>query len=399
MFAARVKSLKPSPTLAISAKAKHMKNDGIDIIDFSVGEPDLLTPEDIKKAGISAIEHNYTKYTVVNGILPLREAICDYLQKKINLNYSPDNIIVSTGAKQSIFNAFLATIDDGDEVILPAPAWVSYKDIIELFGGKVKIIPTTMEDHFKISPGQLTSAVTPKTKWIIINSPSNPTGTVYSLDELKDLSAVLANYPAVQIMTDDIYEELVYDNIKYGNILVANPELKERTLIINGLSKSFCMTGWRLGFAAGNQELIKVMANIQSQSTSNASSIVQQAALYAYRHYNNDHIVSMREIYVKRRNEAIELLSSCPLLKAYKPQGAFYMFISMKNVLGKKTPEGKIINNALQFAEYLLEKSKVAVVHGEAFETHDYFRISFAVPEEVLKEGLKRIVECTNQLL
>jgi len=391
-------SIKPSPTIALTTKAKELKAAGKDIIALGAGEPDFNTPDHIIEAGIKAMHDGHTKYTPVGGTPQLKQAIIDKFKRDNNLTYSANQIIAAAGGKQVIFNAMLATINAGDEVIIPAPYWVSYPDIVALFGGKPVIIEGAGDNNFKITAGQLEAAITPKTKWVILNSPSNPTGAGYSYDELKTLTDVLLKHPHVNIMADDIYEHLVYNGFEFNTPAQVEPKLFDRTLTINGVSKAYSMTGWRLGYgASGNAELIKAMTTIQSQSTTNPCSITQVAAAEAL---NGDHsfLTEWKTAFKRRRDLVVNALNKIEGIECKTPQGAFYVYPSCAGVIGKTTPSGKTINSSQDFCEYLLEEHNLAVVFGEAFGLAPYFRISYATSDAALEEGCKRVLKAVESL-
>jgi aspartate aminotransferase len=398
IFSNRVKTLKPSPTLSISTKAVKMKAEGVDVLNLSLGEPDFNTPKEACEFGINAILNGQTKYTAVDGTLTLKKAIQSKFAKENNLNYELDEIFVSSGAKQGIFNAFASSLNYEDEVIIPAPYWVSYADIVEVFEGKPIIVKTSPKNNFKITPKELEASITSKTKWFLLNSPSNPTGEVYLEEELKALSEVLKKYPNIYIMSDDIYEHLVFDGLQFKNILNVAPELAERVLIINGVSKSFSMTGFRIGYGAmKNKDFIKMIVNLQSQSTSNACSISQEASLGALTKCEA-FLPFMREIMEKRRNIFFEGLSKIPFIKTTKPSGAFYIFFEIKELYGKITPQGKVLKTDIEVAEYFLEEGRVATVFGSAFGYSGFIRVSYATDEKILLEAAKRLDECIKKL-
>jgi aspartate aminotransferase len=376
----------------MSIKAKNLSATGKDVIDLGVGEPDLSTPQNIKQGAIDAINNNKTKYTLMNGITPLREAICKTTNDTLKTDYKISNVLVSPGAKYTIFAGFMATINHDDEVIIPAPYWVSYSDIVALFGGKPVIIQTDPSINFKLTPEQLLANITPKTKWLLLNSPSNPTGAIYTADELKALADILLKHK-IWLMTDDIYEHLRYDNHKFTNMVGVCPEMKNQTLIVNGFSKGYCMTGWRLGYGLAPEELINAMAKLQSQSTSSVCEIVQEAGLTALTRQDQSDIDIMRNLYQERRNIAFDMLKNITGLKPYLPDGAFYIFVDIKNILGKKN-----IKTDEDFCIYVLENYFVSTVHGTAFGMSGYFRISFATTEEKLREALKRIEKAVYDL-
>lgn len=397
-LASTLSNIKPSPTIAVSMKAAELKAEGKDIISLGMGEPDFDTPQNIKDAAIVAINKGDTKYTAVDGTAALKKAIIQKFKRENNLDYEASQIIVSTGAKQVIFNALIATINPQDEVIIPAPYWVSYPDMVLLAGGKPIIVESSRQNNFKISASDLEAKITPKTKWLILNSPSNPTGACYSSDELKKLAEVLLRHPQVHIMADDIYEHLIFDDLKFATIAEIEPKLKERTLVVNGVSKAYAMTGWRIGYGAGDKNLIKAMAMIQSQSTSSASSISQAASVEALNGVQ-DFIKSNAKIFQNRRNMVVEMLNKIDGINCNTPNGAFYVFPSCKGLYGKKTLLGKTIENDNDFASYLLEEALVAVVPGVAFGAPDFFRISYAASEEFLQNSMQRIANACAKLI
>lgn len=396
-LAIRLKSIKPSPTLAVTAKAQELKAIGKDIIGLGAGEPDFDTPQNIKEAAIRAINEGKTKYTAVDGIIELKQAICKKFKKENDLEYTTKQITVGSGAKQVIFNALLATLSPRDEVIIPAPYWVSYPDMVALAEGVPVFVNSTAENNFKITPADLEKSITDKTKWLILNSPSNPTGSAYTEDELKALAQVLFKHPNVHIISDDIYEHIMFDNQKFYTIAQVEPKLRERTLTINGVSKSYSMTGWRIGYAAGPEHLIKAISIIQSQSTSNPCSISQYATLEALNGPQN-FIKPNAELFRKRRDLVVGLLNDIPGISCQTPNGAFYVFPSCGQLVGKKTPAGKVINNCSDFTEYLLEYALVAVVQGAAFGMENFFRISYATSENILIEACARIKKACEEL-
>lgn len=384
----RVQSIKPSPTLAIDAKAKALKEQGIDIINFGVGEPDFDTPQSIKNAAINAINSGFTKYCPVPGTLEIKNAIIEKLKRDNDLVYTPEQIIVSSGAKHSLYNLFQSIIDDGDEVIVPAPYWVSYPDMIALAGGKPVIIQTTDKTNFKATPETIEKVLTKKTKAIVINSPSNPTGATYSQEELKTIADVCVKHK-IFIISDDIYEKLVYDKFKFISIAQVSPQAKELTIVINGVSKAYAMTGWRIGYTAGPKDIISAMSKIQSQSTSNACSISIKAAVEAL-NGSQECVENMRKEFEKRRDYIVTRLNSIHGITCRKPEGAFYVFPNVKELLGK-TFDSKTINTDLEFADYLLNYAKIAVVPGTAFGAEGYIRLSYATSIENIKSGMDRL--------
>ena len=384
-----LKRIKPSPTLAVTQKARELKAAGRDVIGLGAGEPDFDTPDNIKRAAIGAINKGDTKYTTVDGTPVLKKAIVNKFKRENNLDYLPEQISVGAGGKQIIFNAILATLNPGDEVIIPAPYWVSYPDIVLLAGGIPKIIKCSEKNYFKITPDELKKNITNKTKWIIINSPSNPTGSGYTQKELEALGEVLMRNKNVFILSDDIYEHLTYDNFKFFTIAQIK-ELKDRTLTMNGVSKSYAMTGWRIGYGAGITEIIKAMAKLQSQSTTNPSSISQAAAVEALNGTQN-FILKRNQSFKERRNFVVEALNKIDGISCLKPNGAFYVFPNCSKFIGKKNKTGKIIKNDSDFVSLLLETQLVAVVQGSAFGLEGYFRISYATSMNNLKKALERI--------
>lgn len=394
LFNHNLKNVKPSATLTMSAKAAEMKSMGLPVINLAVGEPDYDTPDAIKVVAKKAIDDGKTKYTSVEGIKPLREAICTKFLRENELSYTPEQIIVSSGAKQTLFVALASTINPGDEVILLAPYWLSYMDMILLSGGTPVIVNCTPNNHFKVTPEQLQSAITPQTKWVIINSPSNPTGAVYSKDELKAIGNMLLKYPHVMIMSDDIYEHMLYDEQKFYTIAQVVPELKNRTLTVNGASKSYSMTGWRLGYGAGPIELIKAMTIVQSHSTSHACSISQYAVVNAL-NGEQEFLSEYKVLLQKRRDIFFEGLSKISQLKLQKPAGAFYLWIDCSDVI--QNSNGKI-KNSTEFCMYLLEKAMVIGAPGDAFGMPNYIRFSYTVKQEELIEACKRIQDAVNAL-
>ena len=393
-----INRIKPSATMAVTGKARELKAAGKDIIGLGAGEPDFDTPENIKIAAIEAIKAGDTKYTAVDGTPNLKKAIANKFKRENNLSYDVDQITVGTGGKQIIFNAFLATINPEDEVIIPAPYWVSYPDIVDFAGGKSVVIECDESCEFKISAEKLSAAINAKTKWFILNSPSNPTGSCYTESELLELSTVLEANPHVNIMSDDIYEHLVYDNFKFKTIAQINPKLVNQTLTINGVSKAYAMTGWRIGYAAGSKSLIKAMGKLQSQSTSNPSSISQAASVEAL---NGDQsfLESRADVFKKRRDFVVKALNDMNGISCTVPQGAFYVFPSCKDLFGKKTSEGKIIENDEDFVTALLENVGVAVVQGSAFGLNGFFRISYATSDEMIANACERISNFCDSLI
>ena len=394
----RLSRFHPSLTVKISQKAREMTRDGIKVISLSSGEPDFDTPAHIKEFAIEAIKNGFTKYTQVDGTDELKEAIVTKFKNENNLNYKKENITVGVGGKHVIYNLFMSSINEGDEVLIPSPYWVSYPDIVSLCNGKPIIIETKFENGFKIKPEDIERNITNKTKWIIINSPGNPTGSVYSEDELRQLSDVIKKYKDVFILSDDIYEHILYKNAKFTNILNTSPDLFDRTFIVNGVSKVFSMTGWRIGYGAGHGEFIKSISKIQSQCTTNPCSISQMAAMFALENkktFLKDWLVEFED----RKNFLVDFFSSIPGFKPFIPQGAFYLYVSCDGFIGKKYSDDKLISNDLDFSEFLLNHANVAVVPGVAFGKSPYFRLSYATSLEKLKKACLQIEESLRKLL
>ena len=390
-LADHLKRIKPSPTIAVTDKARALKAAGRNIIGLGAGEPDFDTPDNIKEAAIKAIrEGRASKYTNVDGITELKEAVCAKFKRDNGLDYKPGQITVGAGGKQVLYNAFMATLNPGDEVIIPAPFWVSYPDMVLLAGGTPVQVVCDMASGFKLKPEQLEKAITPKTKWFLLNSPSNPTGAAYSRAELKALTDVLVKHPHVHVMTDDMYEHLTYDDFKFTTPAQVEPSLYERTLTINGTSKAYCMTGWRIGFAGGPTPLIKAMAMIQSQSTTNPAAASQWAAVEAL-NGPQDFIAKHNKIFKERRDLVVSMLNQASGLKCPTPEGAFYVYPSCEGTMGKTTPSGKKLEGDEDFVTELLEAEGVAVVHGSAFGLGPAFRISYATKTEDLEEACTRI--------
>jgi len=382
--------IKPSATIAVTDKARALKAAGMDVIGLGAGEPDFDTPENIKEAAIRAIREGKTKYTPIDGIPELKQAIVQKFKRENGIDYGVDEISVGTGGKQVLFNALMATLNPGDEVIVPAPFWVSYPEIVALAGATPVIVKTTMAGGFKLTPAALDAAITPKTKWVILNSPSNPTGAGYSHAEIKGLTDVLVRHPHVWVLTDDMYEHMAYDGFEFATPVGVEPTLKDRTLTLNGVSKAYAMTGWRIGFAGGPAMLIKAMAKLQSQSTTNPSSISQWAAVEAL-NGPQDFIKKNAEMFRERRDLVVSMLNQAKGLHCPRPEGAFYVFPSCEGTLGKTTPKGKVIANDEDFVTALLEEEGVAVVHGSAFGLSPFFRISYATGLKTLEEACTRI--------
>jgi len=389
--------VKPSATMAVTDMARQLRAAGRDVIGLGAGEPDFDTPENIKQAAIDAIARGETKYTAVTGIDELKQAICDKFKRDNHLDYEPAQVFVAPGGKPVIYDAMMATLNPGDEVVIPAPYWVSYPDIVNLAGGQPVAVETRAEDGFKLQPEDLDAAITDKTKWFIFNSPSNPSGAAYSAEELKKLTDVLLKYPHVWILTDDMYEHLVYDNFVFATPAEVEPQLYERTLTMNGVSKAYCMTGWRIGYCAGPLALIKAMTKIQSQSTSNPTSISQWAALEAL-NGPQDFIAEHNTHFKRRRDLVVKLLNDAQGIECITPEGAFYVYPSCAGCIGKAAPDGTVIDGDEAFAKALLEAEGVAVVHGEAFGLSPFFRISYATSDENLVEACTRIQRFTAAL-
>ncbi len=386
-----LKAVKPSATIAVTSKARELKAAGHDVIGLGAGEPDFDTPDNIKAAAIAAINAGHTKYTAVDGIPELKEAICAKFKRDNELDYTPAQVNVSPGGKPIIYNAFVATLNPGDEVVIPTPYWVSYPDMAILCGAKPVFAEAKASDNYKLKPEALEAAITPKTKWLVLNSPSNPSGAAYTKDELIALGEVLLRHPHVWILTDDMYEHLVYDGFKFYTIAQVCPELYDRTLTMNGVSKSYAMTGWRIGYAAGPESLIKSMRNVMTQTTSNPCSISQYASVEAL-NGPQDFIAERNAVFVERRDMMVALLNDCSgILKCPTPEGAFYVYPSCEAAMGKTSAGGKLIQSDQDFAGALLEEEMVAVVHGEAFGLSPAFRISYATSTEALQEAGKRI--------
>jgi aspartate aminotransferase len=380
-----LKRIKPSPTIAVTQKARELRAAGKDVIGLGAGEPDFDTPDNVKRAAIKAIKDGDTKYTAVDGTPALKKAIINKFKRENNLSYTADQITVGTGGKQVLYNAFMATLNKGDEVMIPAPFWVSYPDMVLLAGGKPKIVKCSEADGFKLTPKSLKKAITKNTKWLILNSPSNPTGAGYTKKEINDLAKVLIKNKNVHILSDDIYEHISYDNFKFYTIAQVS-KLKDRTLTMNGVSKSYAMTGWRIGYAAGPKDIIKAIGKIQSQSTSNPSSISQAAAVEAL-NGNQSFIKKRSKAFKERRNFVVKSLNAINGISCLTPNGAFYVFPSCKGLLNKKTG----LKTDTDFVQKLLEKSNVAVVQGSAFGLEGYFRISYATSMQNLKKAMERI--------
>ncbi len=388
--------VKPSATIAVSQKARELQAQGRDVIGLGAGEPDFDTPDNIKEAAIAAINAGKTKYTPISGIPELRKAIAEKFNRENGLDYKPEQTIVGTGGKQILFNAFMATLNPGDEVIIPTPYWVSYPEMVSICGGTPVFVQTTLEGKFKLTAEALEKAITPKTKWFLFNSPSNPSGAAYSHDELKALTDVLVKHPHVWVLTDDMYEHLTYGDFKFVTPVEVEPSLYDRTLTMNGVSKAYAMTGWRIGYAAGPLQLIKAMDMIQGQQTSGATSIAQWAALEAL-NGTQDFIPANKKIFEGRRDLVVSMLNQAKGINCPMPEGAFYVYPSCAGLIGKTAPSGKVIETDEDFVTELLETEGVAVVHGSAFGLGPNFRISYATSEKLLEEACNRIQRfCAN---
>ena len=394
-LAERTKLIKPSVTLAIAAKAGKLRAEGVDVVNFSAGEPDFDTPEHIKLAAVEALRKGMTKYTDVKGIEPLREAIADSYRRTHDLSYRKEDVLVSCGAKHSLYNILQAVVNPGDEVVIPAPYWVSYADMALLAGGVPRLIPSAESAGFRISPEQLAAALTPGTRVFFLNSPCNPTGACYNREELLALAAVLEKHDCL-ILADDIYERIVYDGFEVHNILTLSPALRDRTIIVNGVSKSYAMTGWRIGYALGPSDVIAAAGKIQSQSTSNPTSIAQAAALEAIRG-PQDTVAAMAREFQKRRDVIVERLNAIDGISCRKPEGAFYVFPNVGKLLNK-TGRGKKLASPCDIADYLLEEAKVAAVPGEDFGSHEHIRFSYATSLEDIEKGMARIRDAVGKL-
>jgi aspartate aminotransferase len=390
ILAKRLAAVKPSPTMAVTNKAAELKAQGLDVIGLGAGEPDFDTPDHIKAAGKAAIDRGETKYTPTNGTPALRKAIVDKFKRENGLDYKPEQVTIGVGGKQVIFNAVLATVQEGDEVVIPTPYWVSYSDIVLMFGGKPVFVACGENARFKLSAEALEAAITPKTKWLILNSPNNPTGAAYTEKELRAIADVLLRHPHVWVMTDDMYEHLTYDGFTFKTIGQIEPKLLNRTLTMNGVSKAYAMTGWRLGYACGPVEVIKAMNMVQSQSASHPTSITQAAAVTAL----NDPLTFLKprnDTYKSRRDMVVKMLNEAKGITCQTPEGAFYVYPSCAGCIGKTTPKGRKLNTDTEFVEALLEEALVAVVQGAAFGLSPYFRISYATSTDALKKACERI--------
>ncbi|PIX55796.1 MAG: aspartate aminotransferase [Zetaproteobacteria bacterium CG_4_9_14_3_um_filter_54_145] len=393
----RVQQIKPSATLAITAKAAEMRAAGRSVISLSVGEPDFDTPLAAREAGIAAINSGFTRYTAVAGIPELRQAIAEKFSRDHHLDYSPADILVSTGGKQCIFNLLMAVINPGERVIIPAPYWVSYPDMVKLTEGVPVIVETTAENQFKITAEQLNQVLCHRCKVLFLNSPSNPTGMVYTAEELAAIGEVVRRHPNLIVATDDMYEKIIFDGKPFATFAEVNPDLKEQTVTFNGVSKAYCMTGWRIGFCAGPSLIIKAMAKIQGQSTSNPNSIAQKAALAALTG-PTDALVEMVSTYEQRRGWLVKAINAIPGMHAIMPDGAFYVFPSVAGLIGKRTPAGLVIKDDVVLCEWLLEEAGVALVPGTEFGTPEHVRFSYAVAQQTLEDAVSRIAEAVHTL-
>jgi aspartate aminotransferase len=397
LIAERMSLIKPSPTMAVTKLAAEMKTAGKDVIGLGAGEPDFDTPDHIKNAAIEAIKNGQTKYTAVDGTPALKKAISEKFYKDNNIKYNLDEIIVSVGGKQVLYNALMSSINPGDEVLIPSPYWVSYPDMVALAGGIPIIVEGKERNDFKITPDDIKEKISDKTKWIIINSPSNPTGSSYTKKELENIGNLLLGYENIFVMSDDIYEKIIYDDFKFYSLAEVVPELKDRILTVNGVSKAYAMTGWRIGYAGGPKDLITAMSKLQSQSTSNPSSISQAAALAALEG-PEEFLLERNEKFKIRRDMVVRMLNNCGGLSCIKPTGAFYVYPSCSGIIGKSTSNGKTIENSIDFSSYLLESEGIAVVPGSAFGTDPFFRISYATSDSILEEACNRIKKACDQL-
>lgn len=397
ILASRLNRIQPSPTIAMSIKARELKAEGKDIIELAAGEPDFPTPSHIIEAAEEAMSRGETKYTDPDGTPALKQAVCDKFKRDNNLEYVTSQVTIGTGGKQVLYNALMATLNEGDEVIIPAPYWVSYPDMVLLAEGIPKIVECPLDKNFILQPEDLERAITPKTKWIILNSPSNPTGSGYTWDDMKKITDVLIRHPNIWVMTDDMYEHLVYDDFKFCTPAEVEPELYSRTLTVNGMSKAFCMTGWRIGYAAGPENLITAIRKIQSQSTSNPSSISQAASVAAL-NGPMDFLAKNNEVFKQRRDLVCSMLNQASGITCPTPDGAFYVYPSCAGLIGKKTPDGKVLKSDEDVVTYLLETEGIAAVHGAAFGLSPHFRISYATSTEALEDACQRIQRACTAL-
>ena len=397
ILASRLTRIQPSPTIAMSIKARELKAEGKDIIELAAGEPDFPTPSHIIEAAEEAMSRGETKYTDPDGTPALKQAVCDKFKRDNNLEYVTSQVTIGTGGKQVLYNALMATLNEGDEVIIPAPYWVSYPDMVLLAEGTPKIVECPLDKNFILQPEDLERAITPKTKWIILNSPSNPTGSGYTWDDMKKITDVLIRHPNIWVMTDDMYEHLVYDDFKFCTPAEVEPELYSRTLTVNGMSKAFCMTGWRIGYAAGPENLITAIRKIQSQSTSNPSSISQAASVAAL-NGPMDFLAKNNEVFKQRRDLVCSMLNQASGITCPTPDGAFYVYPSCAGLIGKKTPYGKVLKSDEDVVSYFLETEGIAAVHGAAFGLSPHFRISYATSTEALEDACQRIQRACTAL-
>ena len=397
ILASRLNRIQPSPTIAMSIKARELKAEGKDIIELAAGEPDFPTPSHIIEAAEEAMSRGETKYTDPDGTPALKQAVCDKFKRDNNLEYVTSQVTIGTGGKQVLYNALMATLNEGDEVIIPAPYWVSYPDMVLLAEGIPKIVECPLDKNFILQPEDLERAITPKTKWIILNSPSNPTGSGYTWDDMKKITDVLIRHPNIWVMTDDMYEHLVYDDFKFCTPAEVEPELYSRTLTVNGMSKAFCMTGWRIGYAAGPENLITAIRKIQSQSTSNPSSISQAASVAAL-NGSMDFLAKNNEVFKQRRDLVCSMLNQASGITCPTPDGAFYVYPSCAGLIGKKTPDGKVLKSDEDVVSYFLETEGIAAVHGAAFGLSPHFRISYATSTEALEDACQRIQRACTAL-
>ena len=397
ILASRLNRIQPSPTIAMSIKARKLKAEGKDIIELAAGEPDFPTPSHIIEAAEEAMSRGETKYTDPDGTPALKQAVCDKFKRDNNLEYVTSQVTIGTGGKQVLYNALMATLNEGDEVIIPAPYWVSYPDMVLLAEGTPKIVECPLKKNFILQPEDLERAITPKTKWIILNSPSNPTGSGYTWDDMKKITDVLIRHPNIWVMTDDMYEHLVYDDFKFCTPAEVEPELYSRTLTVNGMSKAFCMTGWRIGYAAGPENLITAIRKIQSQSTSNPSSISQAASVAAL-NGPMDFLAKNNEVFKQRRDLVCSMLNQANGITCPTPDGAFYVYPSCAGLIGKKTPDGKVLQSDEDVVTYFLETEGIAAVHGAAFGLSPHFRISYATSTEALEDACQRIQRACTAL-
>ena len=397
ILASRLNRIQPSPTIAMSIKARELKAEGKDIIELAAGEPDFPTPPHIIEAAEDAMSRGETKYTDPDGTPALKQAVCDKFMRDNNLEYVTRQVTIGTGGKQVLYNALMATLNEGDEVIIPAPYWVSYPDMVLLAEGTPKIVECPLDKNFILQPEDLERAITPKTKWIILNSPSNPTGSGYTWEDMSKITDVLVRHPNIWIMTDDMYEHLVYDDFKFCTPAEVEPELYSRTLTVNGMSKAFCMTGWRIGYAAGPENLITAIRKIQSQSTSNPSSISQAASVAAL-NGPMDFLAKNNQVFKQRRDLVCSMLNQASGITCPTPDGAFYVYPSCAGLIGKKTPDGKVLQSDEDVVTYFLETEGIAAVHGAAFGLSPHFRISYATSTEALEDACQRIQRACTAL-